>query len=228
MKQKSELKRKSIYKNIRIRGGFSFKTESKNYEAMVVEEVVKAHVIAWKEEHIGTTAEEGASPAVNTKEQEQADIKADEVTSSIKTGDRKTEHNIVDQKAFASVVRTQEEVSANVSAAKDTALKDMTMTRTMGRFRRRIFALLLLCIIVFIALLAIFLRNGVQGSFGGVKAHLCKALSFLKIANWHLLWIWKSTIHSEIESNNGNSVTKSEHSQVNVAASGEGSINDTF
>jgi len=87
---------------------------------MVVEEAVKTHVNASKEEHIGTTAEEGASP-VNAEEQEQAAIEADKVASSIKTGERKTEHSIVDQEAFALVVRAQEEVSVNVAAAEDIA-----------------------------------------------------------------------------------------------------------
>ena len=52
---------------------------------MVVEEAVNTHVNASKEKHIiGTTAEERATPPVNTEEQEQATIAAEEVTSSIK------------------------------------------------------------------------------------------------------------------------------------------------
>ena len=74
---------------------------------MVVQEAVSTRVNASKEEHIGTTAEEGATP-VNTEEQAHAAI-------SIKTGEGKTAHNVVYQEAFASVVRAQEEVSANVA-----------------------------------------------------------------------------------------------------------------
>jgi len=59
---------------------------------VVVEEVVNTNVNASKEEHIGTTAEEGATP-VNTEEQEQAAIEANESTSSIKTGEGKTAHD---------------------------------------------------------------------------------------------------------------------------------------
>ena len=40
------------------------------YQPMVVEEAVSTHVNASKEEHIGTTAEEGATPA-NKEEKEQ-------------------------------------------------------------------------------------------------------------------------------------------------------------
>ena len=74
---------------------------------------------ASKEEHIDTTAKEGATP-VNTEEQEQAAIEADKIASSTKTGEGKTAHDDVDQEGFASVLRAQEEVSANVAAAEDT------------------------------------------------------------------------------------------------------------
>ena len=91
---------------------------------MVVEEAANTNVNASKEEHhIGTTAKEGATP-VNTEEREQAAIEADEITSSIKTGEGKTAHDAADREAFAPVVRAQEEGFANGTAAENTAIDD--------------------------------------------------------------------------------------------------------
>jgi len=96
---------------------------------MVVEEAVITHVNTSKEKHIiDTTAEEGATPPVNTEEQEQAAIEAEEIISSIKTGEGKAAYIVEDQEAFASVVSAQEEISANVAAAEDTAT-DIKMGR---------------------------------------------------------------------------------------------------
>jgi hypothetical protein len=151
----------------------TFKTETNIYQSMVVEEAVNTHVNASKEKHIiGTTAEEGATPPVNTEEQEQATIEAEEIISSIKTEEGKAAHIVVDQEAFASVVSAQEEISANVAAAEDTATdikmgKQVQTSNLHSAFASQNSGF---------ALLAILMGNGVQGPFDEAKSYLRKTL----------------------------------------------------
>ena len=140
---------------------------------MVVEEAVNTHVNASKEKHIiGTTAEERATPPVNTEEQEQATIEAEEIISSIKTEEGKAAHIVVDQEAFASVVSAQEEISANVAAAEDTAT-DIKMGRQVSDDESS----LCLCFAEFgIRSARNLMGNGVQGPFDEAKSYLRKTL----------------------------------------------------
>ena len=150
----------------------TFKTETNIYQSMVVEEAVNTHVNASKEKHIiGTTSKEGAIPPVNTEEQEQATIEAEEIISSIKTEEGKAAHIIVDQEAFASVVNAQEEeISANVAAAEDTATdikmgRQVQTTNLHSAYASQNSGF---------ALLAILMGNGVQGPVDKAKAYLRK------------------------------------------------------
>jgi hypothetical protein len=140
---------------------------------MVVEEAVNTHVNASKEKHIiGTTSKGGATPPVNTEEQEQATIEAEEIISSIKTEEGKAAHIVVDQEAFASVVSAQEEISANVAAAEDTATdikmgRQVQTTNLHSAYASQNSGF---------ALLVILMGNGVQGPFDKAKAYLRKTL----------------------------------------------------
>ena len=98
------------------------------------------------------------------------------IISSIKTGEGKAAHIVVDQEAFASVVNAQEEeISANVAAAEDTATdikmgRQVQTTNLHSAYASQNSGF---------ALLAILMGNGVQGPVDKAKAYLRKTSWFL-------------------------------------------------